>query len=95
MRESVYKTKGVCSTKIHFTVDNGILTKLRFEAGCNGNLQAISRLAEGRTVVEIIEQLKGIRCDDKDTSCPDQLARALEENLRLKYKSEKTPATTK
>ncbi len=79
MQESVYKTKGVCSTKIRFTVDKGILTRVRFEKGCAGNLQAISRLVEGRPVAEVIEQLRGIPCEDKSTSCPDQLARALEE----------------
>lgn len=83
MRESVYKTKGVCSTRIHFTADNGILIRVRFEAGCDGNLQAISRLVEGRPVAEVIERLRGIRCEDKNTSCPDQLARALEELMRM------------
>jgi uncharacterized protein (TIGR03905 family) len=84
MPEFVYETKGVCSPRIHFAVDeNGILIRLRFEEGCDGNSQALSRLAEGRPVAEIIQKLRGIRCDDKNTSCPDQLARALEERTLL------------
>jgi uncharacterized protein (TIGR03905 family) len=78
MEEVIYKTKGVCSTRIHLTVNEGILVKVRFESGCDGNLQAISRLVEGMPVAEVIKSFKGIGCDGKSTSCPDQLARALE-----------------
>ena len=78
MEELLYKTKGVCSTRIHLAIDNGLLVKVQFESGCDGNLQAISRLVEGMPVVEVIKKLKGIGCDGKNTSCPDQLARALE-----------------
>lgn len=79
MREIVYKTKGVCTKQIHLTVDNEILVKARFESGCDGNLQALSLLTEGMSVKEVIKRLKGIGCDGKSTSCPDQLARALEQ----------------
>jgi uncharacterized protein (TIGR03905 family) len=78
MEEVIYKTKGVCSTRIHLAINNGVLIKVRFESGCDGNLKAISRLVEGKPVTEVIKSLKGISCDGKSTSCPDQLARALE-----------------
>lgn len=78
MEEIVYKTKGVCATRIYLTIKDEVLIKVRFESGCDGNLQAISRLVEGMSVAEVIKCLKGISCDGKSTSCPDQLARALE-----------------
>lgn len=78
MKEFVYKTKGVCSTQIRFSVDKGLLSKVQFESGCDGNLQGIGRLTEGMPVEDVIKRLKGIRCNGKNTSCPDQLARALE-----------------
>lgn len=74
-----YKTRGTCSREITFEVDNGIVTKVNFVSGCNGNLQGISHLIEGMKVEEVIEKLKGIDCNGRGTSCPDQLARALEE----------------
>ncbi len=79
MPEYCYQTKGVCSTQIYFTIDNGILMNVRFEAGCDGNLQAISRLLEGMPVTEAIKRLRGITCEERSSSCPDQLAKALEE----------------
>ena len=72
-----YKTSGVCSRSITFEVENGIVSSVSYEGGCNGNLQGISRLVEGKTVDEVIAALSGIRCGYKDTSCPDQLTRAL------------------
>ena len=74
-----YKTRGTCSREITFEVDNGIVTKVHFVSGCNGNLQGISHLVEGMKVEDVIEKLKGIDCNGRGTSCPDQLARALEE----------------
>lgn len=74
-----YKTHGTCSREITFEVENGIVTKVSFVSGCNGNLQGISQLVEGMKVEEVIEKLKGINCNGRGTSCPDQLARALEE----------------
>ncbi len=80
MRSYDYTPKGVCSRGIHIEVDeNNIVTSVRFSGGCAGNTQGVSRLAEGRSVDEVIETLKGIKCGMKGTSCPDQLARALEE----------------
>ena len=74
-----YKTSGTCSRKIDFEVENGIVTHISFEGGCNGNTKGIAALCEGMQVDEVIRRLKGIRCGFKDTSCPDQLAKALQE----------------
>jgi len=76
---STYMPSGVCSTKIEFLVEDNIVKEIQFQSGCSGNLQGISRLAEGMTVEEVINKLKGIRCGAKATSCPDQLAQALEQ----------------
>lgn len=72
-----YKTSGTCSRLIHFTLEDGKVKNVSFEGGCNGNLQGISRLVEGMEPAEAIRRLEGIRCGMKNTSCPDQLARAL------------------
>nr|PZM88155.1 MAG: TIGR03905 family TSCPD domain-containing protein [[Clostridium] cellulosi] len=76
-----YTTKGVCSRRIHIVIEDGIITKVSFEGGCHGNTQGVSRLVEGMKVEDVIKRLKGIKCGFKDTSCPDQLATALEEAL--------------
>ena len=73
-----YKTKGVCSNTIQFEIENNILTNVSYQGGCHGNLQGISALVEGMDVDEVIKRVKGIRCGYKETSCPDQLANALE-----------------
>ena len=74
-----YQTKGVCSTSIDIEVEDGVIKLVEFFGGCNGNLQGISALVEGMKVDDAISRLKGIRCGFKTTSCPDQLARALEQ----------------
>lgn len=80
MKTFDFAPKGVCSRGIHLEVDeNNIVTSVRFIGGCAGNTQGVARLSEGRKVDDIIETLKGIRCGMKSTSCPDQLACALEE----------------
>lgn len=73
-----YQPKGVCSTSIDIELDNGIIRHVAFTGGCNGNLQGISRLVEGMKAEDAIDRLKGIHCGFKPTSCPDQLAKALE-----------------
>ena len=73
-----YRTKGTCSSAIDIVLDNGIIKSVHFTGGCNGNLQGISRLVEGMPAKEAISRLKGIKCGFKPTSCPDQLAVALE-----------------
>lgn len=75
-----YTTKGVCSRMIDIEVEDNIVRRVEFVGGCSGNTQGVSRLVEGMSVDEAIKRLSGIRCGFKQTSCPDQLARALEEN---------------
>jgi uncharacterized protein (TIGR03905 family) len=74
-----YKTKKTCSQYINFEIEDGKLKNVQFIGGCNGNLKGISSLVEGMDVDEVIARLEGTKCDMKDTSCPDQLARALKE----------------
>ncbi|MBM7614549.1 TIGR03905 family TSCPD domain-containing protein [Alkaliphilus hydrothermalis] len=75
----VYTTRGICAKQISFNIDNGAVTNVTFYGGCNGNLKGISKLVEGMPVEEAIERLRGITCGGKLSSCPDQLARAIEE----------------
>lgn len=74
-----YRTTGTCSSKIEFDVEDGLVKNVRFTGGCNGNLKAIAALVEGQPKEKVISLLKGIKCGFKDTSCGDQLAKALEE----------------
>lgn len=74
-----YTTKGTCSQKIFFDVEDGKVHNVQFLGGCNGNLKGISSLVEGQSVDDVISRLEGIRCGMKSTSCPDQLAKALKE----------------
>lgn len=73
-----YQTRGTCSSAIDVEVENGIIKSVAFTGGCNGNLKGISSLVQGMQVDDAIARLKGIRCGFKNTSCPDQLALALE-----------------
>ncbi len=73
-----YKPNGVCSVNISFDIDNGIVKNVAFTRGCSGNTQGIARLVEGMKVDDVISRLKGTQCGAKGTSCPDQLATALE-----------------
>jgi len=75
-----YKTKGTCSRAINFEVEDGIVKNVQFVGGCAGNTIGISKLVEGMKVEDVIERLNGIMCGFKSTSCPDQLARALEQS---------------
>ncbi len=72
-----YTTQGTCSRQILIDVDGDIITKVEFVGGCAGNTQGVARLAENRTIQEVIALCKGIQCRG-GTSCPDQLSRALE-----------------
>lgn len=74
----IYKTSGTCSSAIHIELKDGIIESVTFTGGCNGNLQGISALVTGMKAEDAIQKLKGIRCGMKATSCPDQLAHALE-----------------
>ena len=74
-----YKTKGNCTQKIFFDVEDGKVHNVQFVGGCNGNLKGIGALVEGQDVSDVIARLEGIQCGMKPTSCPDQLAKALKE----------------
>lgn len=74
-----YRTKGTCASSIHVELDGRKIKRVVFTGGCNGNLQGISRLVEGMDIDDVIARVRGIRCGMKPTSCPDQLARALEQ----------------
>ncbi|MEF9941762.1 MAG: TIGR03905 family TSCPD domain-containing protein [Lachnospiraceae bacterium] len=74
-----YITHGVCSKKIIFDVKDDIIQAVEFIGGCAGNTQGVARLVTGMSVDEAISKLEGIRCGFKNTSCPDQLAKALKE----------------
>lgn len=82
-----YLTKGTCSVKIEFDINGDKITNVKFYGGCPGNLLAISRVVEGKSVAEIEKLFKGIKCGSKPTSCTDQLAIAVrkayeEENIK-------------
>lgn len=76
-----YQTSGTCSTAIDVELDGDIIKSVAFTGGCNGNLKGISSLVVGMKAEDAIERLKGIKCGFKSTSCPDQLAKALETML--------------
>ena len=79
-----YQTKGVCSKKIDIEIEDDIILRVTYHGGCSGNTQGVAALVSGMQVTEAIERLSGIRCGFKDTSCPDQLSRALREYLETK-----------
>lgn len=76
-----YVPKGVCSRQIELEIEEGIVKNLTVVGGCDGNLQGIAKLVEGMKIEEVIKRLKGIDCRGKGTSCPDQIAKALESLL--------------
>ena len=73
-----YQTRGVCSRKITFDLEDGCVKNVRFLGGCSGNTQGVSVLVDGMNAEEAVRRLRGIRCGAKATSCPDQLAIAIE-----------------
>ena len=81
---TTYRTSGTCSSAINYEVENGIVTKCQFIGGCRGNTTGVAKLVIGRKVEDVIALLKGIQCQN-GTSCPDQLARALEQTLPKKF----------
>lgn len=72
-----YKTSGVCASTINLEIDSNVIKSVEFIGGCAGNLLGIGHLVKDMNVDEAIDKLQGIRCRDKSTSCPDQLATAL------------------
>jgi len=79
---STYTTLGTCAREINFDLNDGIVKNVKFIGGCPGNLQAISSLLEGMSADEVIKKLKGITCGEKTTSCTDQLAIALQAQMK-------------
>ena len=78
---TTYKTTGTCSREINYEVENGVVVKCEFVGGCPGNTKGVAKLVVGRKVEDVIALLKCIPCRN-GTSCPDQLARALEQTIR-------------
>ena len=74
-----YKTKGTCSRAVIVDVEDGVITDCQFIGGCSGNTHGVASLVKGMKVEEAVAKIKGIKCGMKSTSCPDQLALALEE----------------
>ena len=79
MEKITYKTSGVCSRSIDIEIEDGIVVSAKYTGGCSGNTQGVAALVAGMSVDEAIKRLSGICCGLKNTSCPDQLAKALEE----------------
>ena len=79
-----YHTEGTCSRNIILDMDGGTIENVQFIGGCNGNLKGISSLIQGQKAQDVIDRVKGIKCGPKSTSCPDQLALALEAYLAEK-----------
>ncbi len=75
-----YKTRGTCSQAIEFDIEDGVVSNVCFLGGCRGNTQGVARLAEGMKATDVIDKCEGVLCRD-NTSCPDQLARALKEAI--------------
>lgn len=78
----IYTPKGVCSRQIEVELEGETIKRVQFVGGCNGNSQGISALAIGMNAREYIKKCKGIICNNKQTSCPAQLAIAIEEALK-------------
>ena len=73
-----YPIKGVCPNQLQIEVNGGTVGKVKFTGGCSGNSQGLAALINGMSVKEAIARLKGIKCGGRPTSCPDQLAKVLE-----------------
>ena len=86
MKEFNYKPNGVCSTNIKLSINEDVLVDLEVTGGCPGNLQGIRALARGMKLDDVKEKLKDIKCGYKNTSCPDQIAKAIEEYLGVSCK---------
>ena len=72
-----FKTSGTCSQRIFFEIEDNKVKNVQFMGGCNGNLKGIGALVEGMDIDLVIDRLEGTTCGMKNTSCPDQLAKAL------------------
>ena len=79
MKEFKYIPNGVCAREMIFSIDNNIIIDAKTIGGCPGNSQGVSSLIKGMNIDEVIDKLKGINCANRGTSCPDEIARALEQ----------------
>ena len=79
VKHITYEPNEVCSKKMEITIEDGIIKEVNIIGGCTGNASGIKALIEGQKVEDVKERIKGIKCGFKQTSCPDQLAKALEE----------------
>ena len=77
MKKFTYTPRGVCSRRIEITLEGDIIREVSFMGGCSGNTQGLAALAKGAQIDDVIARVEGIRCGFKQTSCPDQLAKAL------------------
>lgn len=77
-----FTPSGVCSAQIDFEIEDNVIHNVKFTRGCNGNTQGVAALCEGMSAAEVIKRLKGINCNGRGTSCPDQLASAIELALK-------------
>ncbi len=78
MENYSFKTKGVCSMEISFQADGDIIKNIKFKGGCSGNTKGVASLADGMKAQDLVDKLKGTDCNGRGTSCPDQLAQAIE-----------------
>ena len=76
-----FQPRGVCSRAMTVTVEDGIITDVQVQGGCDGNIHGIMSLVKGMKAEDVVARLEGIRCGGKATSCPDQLSRALRQAL--------------
>ena len=79
--EYVYHPHGVCSMEIKFNIDGDVISNVRFTGGCNGNLKGIGLLVQGMKAEDVAEKLRGNLCGPRNTSCPDQLSKAIDAAL--------------
>jgi uncharacterized protein (TIGR03905 family) len=82
MKKIEYYTSGTCSSKVTLDIEGTVIKSACFEGGCDGNLVAICKLIAGMDAREVARRLRGVDCGGKGTSCPDQLAQAIDENLQ-------------
>ncbi len=82
MKQFSFTPQGVCSRQIDIELDGETVSKVSFTGGCDGNLQGIAKLIEGMSIDQVVERLKGIDCKGRGTSCPDQLAEALQQGAQ-------------
>lgn len=82
MKETIYETSGTCSRAIRVVLDDdNRIVECDFAGGCNGNTQGVAALVKGQKAEDVVERLRGLRCSERATSCPDQLSKALEQAL--------------